>query len=133
MRITGSNAGYTMSRGSVKGTGYQLHSPVSPSLPLPCVTVCHYVSSGLYCGPRLFLTCSITAKPLMYFLNIIFGFNTIHLTTSRRFGHKHKTNKTTSCPVPNTRINTSSEVLCGVQPPSLLGCFATSTGTALAP
>jgi len=122
-----------MSRGSVKGTGYQLHSPVSPSLPLPCVTVCHYVSSGLYCGPRLFLTCSITAKPLMYFLNIIFGFNTIHLTTSRRFGHKHKTNKTTSCPVPNTRINTSSEVLCGVQPPSLLGCFATSTGTALAP
>ena len=24
----------------VKDTGYQLHSPVSPSLPLPCVTVC---------------------------------------------------------------------------------------------
>jgi len=32
----------------VKGTGYPLHSPVSPSLPLPCVTVCHYVSTGLY-------------------------------------------------------------------------------------
>jgi len=44
----GSNAGYTMFRGSVKGTGYPLHSPVSPSLPLPCVTVCHHVSSGLY-------------------------------------------------------------------------------------
>ena len=29
-------------------TGYQLHSPVSPSLPLPCVTVCHQVSNALY-------------------------------------------------------------------------------------
>ena len=33
--ISGSNAGYTMFRGSVKSTGYPLHSPVSPSLPLP--------------------------------------------------------------------------------------------------
>ena len=32
--ISGSNAGYTMFRGSVKSTGYPLHSPVSP-LPLP--------------------------------------------------------------------------------------------------
>jgi len=32
----------------VKGTGYPLHSPVSPSLPLPCVTVCHHISNGLY-------------------------------------------------------------------------------------
>ena len=31
----------------VKSTGYPLHWPVSPSLPLPCVTVCHHVSSGL--------------------------------------------------------------------------------------
>ena len=46
--IVGSNAGYTMFRGGVKGTGYPLHSPVSPSLPLPCVTVCHHVSTGLY-------------------------------------------------------------------------------------
>jgi len=44
----GSNAGYTMFRGSVKGTGYPLHSPVSPSLPLQCVTVCHHISAGLY-------------------------------------------------------------------------------------
>jgi len=34
----GSNAGYTMFWGGVKGTGYPLHSPVSPSLPLPCIT-----------------------------------------------------------------------------------------------
>ena len=35
VRISGSNAGYTMFRGSVKGTVYPLHSPVSPSLSLP--------------------------------------------------------------------------------------------------
>ena len=48
VRISGSNVGYTMFRDSVKGTGYPLHSPVSPSLPLPCVTVCHHVSTGHY-------------------------------------------------------------------------------------
>ena len=31
--VSGSNAGCTMFRGSVKGTGYTLHSRVSPSLP----------------------------------------------------------------------------------------------------
>jgi len=36
VHISGNNAGYTMFRGSVKGTGYPLHSPVSPSLSLPC-------------------------------------------------------------------------------------------------
>jgi hypothetical protein len=48
VRIRGSNAGCTKFRGSVKSTGYPLRSPVSPSLPLPCVTVCHQVSTGLY-------------------------------------------------------------------------------------
>jgi len=47
VRISGSNSGYTMFRGSVKSTGYPFHSPVSPSLPLPCVTVCHHISTGL--------------------------------------------------------------------------------------
>jgi len=42
VRISGSNAGYTMFRGSVKSTGYPLYSPVSPSL-LPPVR--HRVSS----------------------------------------------------------------------------------------
>jgi hypothetical protein len=45
--ISGSNAGYTMFQGSVKSTGYPLHSPVSLSLPLPCVTMCHHISTGL--------------------------------------------------------------------------------------
>jgi len=48
VRISGSNAEYTMFRGVVKGTGYPLHSPVSPLLPLPCVTVCHHISAGVY-------------------------------------------------------------------------------------
>jgi hypothetical protein len=48
VRISGINAGYTMFRGSVKSTGYSLHSSVSPSLPLLCITVCHHVSTGFY-------------------------------------------------------------------------------------
>jgi len=48
VRISGSNAGYTMFPGSVKSTCYPLHSPVSPSIPLPCVTVCHHISTGVY-------------------------------------------------------------------------------------
>ena len=43
VRISGSNAGYTMFRGGVKGTGYPLHS-----LPLSCVIVCYHISAGLY-------------------------------------------------------------------------------------
>ena len=45
--IVGSNAGYTMFQGSVLGTGYPLHSPVSPSPPLPLVTVCHHISAAV--------------------------------------------------------------------------------------
>jgi hypothetical protein len=48
VRNSGSNAEYTMFRGTVKSTGYPLHSPVSPSLPLPRVTVCHHISNKLY-------------------------------------------------------------------------------------
>ena len=40
VRIRGSNAGYTVFRGSVKSTGYPLHSPVSPSV--------RHVATGLY-------------------------------------------------------------------------------------
>jgi len=48
VRISGSNAGYAVFRGSVKSTGYPLHSPVYPSLPLPCFAVCYHLSTGLY-------------------------------------------------------------------------------------
>jgi len=46
--INGSNAGYAMFRGSVKRTGYPLHSPFSSSLPLPCVTMYNHISTGVY-------------------------------------------------------------------------------------
>ena len=39
-----------MFRGSVKSTGYPLHSPVSTSLPLQCATVCHHISTVVYKG-----------------------------------------------------------------------------------
>ena len=55
--ISGSNAGDNMFRGCVKGTGYPLHSPVSSSLPLPCVTVCHHISTGFYL--RILLAASV--------------------------------------------------------------------------
>ena len=40
VRISGSNAGYTVLRGSVKSTGYTLHSPVTPSLPPTRASTC---------------------------------------------------------------------------------------------
>jgi hypothetical protein len=48
VHISGNNVGYTMFRGSVKSTGYPLHSPVFSSLPLPCVTACHHIPTGVY-------------------------------------------------------------------------------------
>ena len=60
--VSGSNAGYTVFRGRVKGTGYPLHLPVSSSLPLPCVTVCHHISTGVYfaCSSSACLQCGTT-------------------------------------------------------------------------
>jgi hypothetical protein len=48
LRISSSNAGYTTFRSSVKSTGYPLNSPVFTSLPLPCVTVYHHISTRFY-------------------------------------------------------------------------------------
>ena len=62
VRISGSNAGYTMFRGSVKSTGYPPHSPVSPSLPVPCVTVCRHISTGVYKSVELW-TGRTTIRP----------------------------------------------------------------------
>jgi hypothetical protein len=69
VRISGSNAGYTMFRGSGKGTGYPLHSPVFPSLSSPCVTVCHHISTGVYTIFLNYLHTSALFSPLCtYFL-----------------------------------------------------------------
>jgi hypothetical protein len=70
--IVGSNAGYTMFWGSEKGTGYPLHLPVSASLPLPCVTVCHHILPRVYC---------IGCKSHHFSKNIS-GFKTLGITHS---------------------------------------------------
>jgi hypothetical protein len=61
VRISGNNAGYTIFRGSVKSTGYPLHLPVSPLLPLLCVTLCHHISNGLCVKQWAVRTCSSCA------------------------------------------------------------------------
>jgi hypothetical protein len=75
VHISGSNAGYTMFRGSVKSTGYPLNLPVSPSLPLPCVTVCHHISIGLYVWFLILfckMFCSIVRCKFVYFVYLWF-------------------------------------------------------------
>jgi hypothetical protein len=67
MRISSSNAGYTTFRGSVDGTGYPLDSPVSPSLPLPCVTVCHHIPNAVYLCPLQ----NLTFSRLMTYIHIV--------------------------------------------------------------
>jgi hypothetical protein len=57
VRISGSNAGYTMFRGSVKSTGYPLHSPVSlhfPSSASPCAITFQLDSTVRHVAWRMF-------------------------------------------------------------------------------
>jgi hypothetical protein len=79
VHISGSNAAYTMFRGGVKSTVNPLHSPVSPSLPLPCVTVCRHVSTGLYIFGVVFTEFVQTIgfnSPALYY-NIILRYHII--------------------------------------------------------
>jgi len=87
VRISGSNAEYTMFRGSVKDTGYPLYSPVSPSRLLPCVTVCHHISTGLLpqclAWGRGFTFCLPLA--LHFCLNVAYPNSVIRVPTGRGF------------------------------------------------
>ena len=47
-----------------QSTGYPLHSPVSPSLPLPCVTECHHISNAVYWLPTPFYSFPFTSPPV---------------------------------------------------------------------
>ena len=65
VRISGSNAGYTVFRGSVKSTGYPLHSPVSPFTSPP---VRHRVPSHFnWSLPRL-----ANLFQILYLFNFVF-------------------------------------------------------------
>ena len=48
VRISGQTMDRPCSEAQCKSSGYSLQSPISPSLPLPRVTMCHHVSNGLY-------------------------------------------------------------------------------------
>ena len=48
LRISGQNMDRPCSVAQCNSSGYPLQSPISPSLPLLRVTVCHHVSNGLY-------------------------------------------------------------------------------------
>jgi len=101
VRISGSNAGYTMFRGSVKNAGYPLHSPVSPSLPLPCVTVCHHISTGFYLliplrwkysSSRKIILCNTHSLPYVLvsvFIDVFFLSRVVFGTLCIK-GRKHK-------------------------------------------
>jgi len=89
VRISGINAGYTMFRRRVKSTGYPLHPPVSPSLPLLYVTVCHHISTGLYfwlpsCQQWMSLYCKTQLKFCFHVINPV--------KCSYRFTQKHAVN-----------------------------------------
>jgi hypothetical protein len=90
VRISGSNARYTMFRGSVKSTGYPRHSSVSPSLPLPCVTVCCHISTGLYVLLSVCVCCLRypACKPHALYYTVIYGLSgsAIYLNISHK-GH----------------------------------------------
>jgi hypothetical protein len=88
VRISGSNAGYTMFRGSVKSIGYPPHSPVSPSLPLPCLTVCHHISTGLYLSLRSSYTSHVITAPsslCQYFIFSDYRKEMIYVHVTSRF------------------------------------------------
>ena len=88
VRISGSNAGCTMFRGSVKNTGYPLHSPVSPSLPLPCVTVRHHISIGIYTSLFVDMRPTRPAHPILhYYLRNIFWKYNSSLSSASNFRH----------------------------------------------
>jgi len=72
VRISGSNAGYTEFRGSVKSTGYLLHLPVSPFTPLPVRHRLPHISTGLILGPHVKCT---TFGPLLNELDFLDRFS----------------------------------------------------------
>jgi len=53
VRISGQTMDKPCLEAQCKSSGYPLQSPISLSLPLPRVTVCHHVSNSLYWGGNL--------------------------------------------------------------------------------
>ena len=78
VRISDSDAGYSMFRGSVKSTGYPLHLPVSLSLPLPAspYAITFQLDSTFM---------SAAHRSLFYMTTIIYEFRTLLRHACRRW------------------------------------------------
>jgi len=59
---------------TMKSTGYPLHSPVSPSLPLLCLSMCHHVSTGLDKCIVVILRLPCIIKKTVGFIHCLFCF-----------------------------------------------------------
>jgi hypothetical protein len=84
VRISGSNAGYTMFRGSVKSTGYPIHSAVSPTLP-PCASPCAitFQLDSTNCLTATYEYWIYSVKPpecSVWILDLVWNRGTNHLT-----------------------------------------------------
>ena len=64
-------------------TGYPLHSPVFPSLPLPCVTVCYHISTGPYHSVNV----AVYSDSHMKQMYILCGQNTGFLMVTKKVVH----------------------------------------------
>jgi len=107
--ISGNNAGYTMFRGSVKGTGYPLHSPVSlhfPSCASPCAITFQMDSTTLRIiwhseGRASWYILIMKANEMHYFRNlldkVLYIFRTIPLSIIRSISTLYTRNRYLSC------------------------------------
>ena len=86
-----------MFRGSVKSAGYSHHSSVSSSIPLPCVTVCHHISTGLYTLQECVFLMRTTGLPA-------------HIARHRRTTGNHLVDVTCQLIPHNQYINSCSSV-----------------------
>ena len=84
VRISGSNAGYTMFRDSVKGTVYPLHSPVSPFTSSP---VRHRVPSHFNWSLRIseayYSKYAVKTTRLLLVMQILKAFKQTRLTSQK--------------------------------------------------
>ena len=80
VRISGSNAAYTMFRGSVKGTGYPLHSLVSSftSPPVRHRVPSHFNWTLLYWLPTLFSSLPFNSPPVRHRVTSHFNWSLIN-------------------------------------------------------
>ena len=74
----------------MKSTGYPLYSPVSPSLPLPCVTVCHHISTEVYCVFKVYRYGLDLAVVAVFNLHELVGYESVETNIMRISGQSSR-------------------------------------------